>query len=240
DFNAPDSDGYKLIPLTLPDKTENLSGYWLNEEAFSRYLNGETITTADCVPSEDLFDTENRFCVGIDENTNYRREGMLYNAAFVRPASGTGLLVDVTFDDKEHTIPDGIVPFGGEGKTAQINTIKNYEPQFTIKTDGVFKIVFTTPAYFTGGWQPTGGWKTLLPDVELLSVALPGSYAIGGWDTIQRYPRAIDRFVPAGSVFYFRGPADNLPDAITESSAVMADGATLAHIGSGCYAIGKV
>lgn len=228
----------RLLPLNMPTtnvKPTDTAHYWMSGDQLDRYLDNRLEQQAKFYASDNLFTSEYRFGIGVDAGTRTAVEGMLYNAEFIRMKPNTGLLVEVNGVDSKYLPPDWIQNFGGEGRSATLQQVIDLPPTpMQIVAPEQFKIVFLTPAYFSGGWQPLKedtGWSRLLGRaVKLISAAVPGYTAIGGWNSQTRLPRQTHRYVPAGSVYYFESAGADLspintlvsesPDDIADATAL--------------------
>ncbi len=252
-----------LFPEVQPDY-ENMPDGWLAADVFTDYLNGkapaqkvyyarETATMSSSSAaasyaegkrvwhSQALYLPESRFGVSIEAKTNYRKEGHLYQVQYVRPREGIGLLVSV--ESVPSDLLRGDMVLGGEQRHAVVETASvSAFPERSTPGKGRFKVVFLTPAYFAGGWQPTeGDWSYLFEQqpVRLIGAALYRPLRIGGWNGAANRPRTMHNYVAPGSVYYFEAEEalDRLPDALTENPEEIADAAA---IGFGQYAVGKL
>jgi len=202
-----------LYPL-WPGKTEVVKAPdprgWLSERGLEGYLRGEPFAP---LQGEKLFDREPRFGVALDYEKRQSEPHMLYQAEFIRPAARqdgeVGLLVrlgpDVTLPAQE-----GILTLGGEARGAYYSQLDDgrvsAEAGLRVPTRR-FKLVFLTPAWFSGGWQPADGsmgWSRILggPAV-LVAAAVRIPQHIGGWDIAVGWHKPMYHYVPAGSVYFF-------------------------------------
>ncbi len=190
---------------------------WLSERSLDDYLH---MRPFDVLPTRDLFDTEPRLGIALDYSQRRPLQGMLYQIEFVRPRDQVGLLVWLS-DSVDLPSPQGVLRLGGEGRSAHYRALTDEEAKADAGLNQVpsrFKMVFLTPTYFDGGWQPTGGdagWSDLIGvPVQLVSAALGRPQRIGGWDIAARggrgWHKPIRAFVPAGSVYFFE--ADQPPE----------------------------
>lgn len=174
---------------------------WLLEEGSLRaYLAGEIENIR---PTSDkcLFVRESRFGVAIDSQKQRYREGQLFQIEYVRPCPGVGLsvLVDGLNDWPEQ----GSLALGGDARVAGYRQVVLPQPLPTSIPGARFKVYFMTPAYFEQGWRPADWSHYFDGQVGLVAAALGRPASIGGWDLVKRWPKPLQRFVPAGSVFYF-------------------------------------
>lgn len=221
--------------LSLRDEpAKGEANLWLRQDELARYLQGTTVngTTAAA-----LYERESRFGIGLDGATRTAREGALYEAEFIRPCPGVGLLVEVQGYDGW---PDqGVLRIGGEGRAAAFTQVTVAPwPAPPDPLPRRFKLYLATPARFDGGWQPAGGdWGGFFAgEVRLVAAAIGRYESIGGFD-LAAAPHGAHkpayRYVPAGSVYYFEtdGDARLRPDllqaAVTDHGAAMGFGQIL-------------
>jgi len=188
-----------------------------------------------------LFSEEPRFGIGLDYAQRRPAEGMLYRAAFKRPADNVGLLVWVDPSTAKQLPAEATIPLGGEGRAARLiqcadELVDAYSPEPKTGPNG-FKLVLLTPAYFEDGWQPKDGdWMEVF-GLPRPSAAVVSRYQmLSGWDLVNQQSRSALRLVPAGSVYYFRSGA--LPDPalqLTETTTLFPD---LKALGFGRVAVG--
>jgi CRISPR-associated protein Cmr3 len=146
---------------------------------------------------------------------------MLYEVGFVRPAKDVGLYVEMEGNEPEWQKP-GILHLGGEKRMAQFQ-IESADalppnPEHTNR----FKVYFATPTFFENGWQPTLWGKFFSGDVELVGAAINRFETVGGFNWIANpneatAHRPARRFVPAGSVYYFKGNAQLKPGLLQQA-----------------------
>jgi CRISPR-associated protein Cmr3 len=187
---------------------------WVKAEGFDAYLQGD-VSKLKGVPAEGVRVSEFRYGHQMDGDTRRPKEGMLYQAEFIRPQPTVGLLARVS---DAATPPDeaGTLALGGEAKAARYRILgdKDVVPYpKPAQPDRRLKVVLLTPAYFSDGWRPAGGdWSALFAQkVKLCSVALNRPAHIGGWDVARRRSKPMRYLVPAGSVYFFEAEAPIQP-----------------------------
>ena len=206
--------------------------FWLSQGALLKYLAGETVRGE---KSNSLFEREDRTGIGMGA-ARVVDEGMLYEAGFIRPCEGVGLLVEMDGYNEPEWRQPGILHLGGEKRMTYFKP-ENVEPLPAApeKTDR-FKVYFATPTYFETGWQPADWGKFFAEPVELVGAAVNRYEILGGFNWIadpdgSSAHRPARRFVPAGSVYYFEGDAllkPGLPQqAITDFGAEIGFGQTI-------------
>lgn len=189
---------------------------WLDEASLMKYLGGETVKGT---KASDLFLREDRVGIGVNER-RVVDEGMLYETEFIRPCEGVGLYVEMDGYDEPQWEKGSVLSLGGEGKQALFEKVKVASLPTPPSSASFFKMYFATPTYFEKGWIPAikkvdgkeqSDWsKFFKGDVGLLGVAINRYESIGGFNWVadpngSSAHRPTRRFVPAGSVYYFKG-----------------------------------
>lgn len=203
-----------LRPLWVrTDKSLHQPRGWLAEPEFNKYLQGQTDFRV--TPESDLVVREPRLGIALDYTRRATQEGMLYTMEFLRLKKDIGFLVEV--DGVTFSSQEGFLQVGGEARAARYQVLSS--PLLPLPSHDPlperFKVVLLTPAWFSGGWQPEGGnWGQFFggASVRLIAAALPRAQPIGGAlvddkNRTANFQRAIRRFVPAGSVFFFESDA---------------------------------
>lgn len=205
---------------------------WVDENSLKDYLAGKPVKGT---PASRLFLREDRVGIGMNEK-RVVDEGMLYEAEFIRPCDGVGLLVEIEGDYEADWKNGGVLLLGGEGRQAIAEVVNAAPlPKPPASTSG-FKMYFATPAYFEQGWVPAAktvngkeqsDWRKFFKgDVTLIAAALSRYETIGGFNWADdangaNAHRPARRFVPAGSVYYFDGSPQFADDqhAVTDFGA---------------------
>jgi CRISPR-associated protein Cmr3 len=215
-----------------PEKTD--SGKWLDEEALQEYLTKQRLPVERVVTSKELFDRESRFGIQRSDETRATQSGQLYEAEFIRPCSNIGLCVEV--DGLPDWPESGIIGIGGENRAGRYTWWTSQLPavRTELTTSGKFKVIFLTPTYFNGGWQPENtaqhdDWSRFFPKAKCVAAAVGRPLILGGYDLARGEHKPSRRYVPAGSVYYFEGEPWLERDTITDDGA---------EIGFGQYIIG--
>lgn len=196
---------------------------WLTEDDLKKYFAGEAF---DGVHADELYEKENRFGIGRNEQWVVK-QGMLYEAEFVRLREGVGLLVEMDgYDDPGWQ--SGLMQLGGESRAAHYETVASVPmPPQPTTLPTYFKIYFLIPAYFGNGVEPKAkSWNDFFGgEVELGTAAVRGYETFGGFDWAKdsnshEAHRPSRRYVPAGSVYYFKNVSGTkIPETLTEFGA---------------------
>ncbi|WP_250629785.1 type III-B CRISPR module-associated protein Cmr3 [Rhodoflexus caldus] len=165
--------------------------------------------------------------VGIARNKASRatEEGRLYRVEMLRLQDGVKIVV--LFENLE--LPEKYISkIGGEGKTFsyELENVAIPENGFidypqTIENN-IFRVCLTTPALFKKGWLPNwidentliGTFPESILKVKLLTTALGKPISLGGFDVKNAQPKEMNKYVPAGSVYYFEILEGTYQDAI--------------------------
>jgi len=164
-------------------------------------------------PFDKLFKQDYKIGIQIDKKTKTAQETKLYRIDLTQfeEENESGFVVEYEFDGKESFKDKGILKLGGEGKTAQFEIIepttrsfKNLDKQREesikqIKEDGYFKLYFKTPAFLHSDWRPNE-----IQGLKLISATVGKHLSIGGWDMETGKPKAMNRFIPEGSVYVYK------------------------------------
>ncbi|HPE61149.1 MAG TPA: type III-B CRISPR module-associated Cmr3 family protein [Thiolinea sp.] len=190
------------------------SGWLLNQSGISAYLQGQTLSSTHIHPQADLWISESRIGIGLNRRSRTVDEGKLFTVEHTalqqNENSGitAGLIVGVSGCD---TLPEsGFIRLGGDGRAARFSAVS--APVFSpANINGKFKLVLLTPGLFAQGWLPDGiqqegdhywlkldGFKA-----RLACASISRAEIISGWDLEQWQPKAAERVVPSGSVYWF-------------------------------------
>lgn len=202
---APTAALFPLWHAVEPVSEKASQPLWLRLADFAAYCRGETVPG---VPPEELWTEEVRIGIAQESSRRTTREGLYYEARYVRPYPGVGLLVSFTgLDWPEET---GVLALGGERRSARFEALPALDlPPVPEPLPERFVLSFLTPAVFERGWLPRD-WRAFFEgSVELVAAALDRHDTVGGFDLARGRERPARRAVPAGSVYYFvaRGEA---------------------------------
>lgn len=208
-----------LLPwVRTIDRLKEVRG-WISVDAFQQYLKGQPPTQV--LGEEEFVIREPRLGIALDRGLRTTREGHLYIAEFLRLRENVALWVRVDgIQQQDLGAPNGFLQLGGEARAAYYHILDgtlNGIPAPPNPLPERFKVVLLTPAWFSGGWQPgdgkqpgDGNWSQFFGgSVRLVSAVVPRLQSIGGAYVDEQRRRAnfqkpMRRFVPAGSVFFFK------------------------------------
>lgn len=211
-----------LPVLAERERSKPISGYWLSESGWRKYLAGETPQSDDLVPSSQLWSLDHRVGVGLEAETRRAADGRLFSVQAVAMQPGVGFLAKVS----SATPPgSGTVRLGGDGRAAAIQAIDKAlpEPDFeTIAHTRRCRLVLATPGIFADGWLPPG--ITQSGNIEfyfelagikgrLVCAAVPRFEVVSGWDLAHWQPKPAQRAAPTGSVYWI-DELETTPEAL--------------------------
>ncbi len=210
----PEGEGLKCsFPLqSLPvlaqaERSKALSGYWLTESGWHKYLTGHTPQADELVHSRELWGIDARTGIGLNADTRSVAEGRLFTAQAVAMKPKVGFLVGVT-----GAIPatDGTVRLGGDGRAAAVRTAQTNtpEPDYpAISQARRCRIVLTSPGIFPKGWtlpgtDAEGCFRLGEISGRIVCAAVPRAEVVSGWDLARWQPKPAQRAAPIGSVYW--------------------------------------
>ena len=176
------------------------------------FLNGGTPEPSELVPTNDLYDFDDRTGIGVDEKSNTAQEGLIYAVRMLALKPKAGLYAEVRGPaDALEPLKDEpiLMRFGGEGRHVVVRTVErpvNW-PQIPPAADKGRLVLLTTPAWFNG-WKPA----VLNP----VAAAVGNGQPVSGWDLAQGGPKPNRFIVPAGSV-YFLPLGTQIPDELVNN-----------------------
>ncbi len=205
---------------------------WLREDRLRTYLDGDV---AHATPEMELLLRESRFGIGRDDRVRAATEGLLYEVVYVRPREGVGLEVEII---GLRDWPDrGILRMGGEARAGLYCPSDCADwPAIPDPLPERFRLYLATPACFQDGWRPRDLGAFFEGKVELAAAAVGRFDAVGGYDMARGQQKPSRRYVPAGSVYYFRCGGPVRWRAERGSLAFTEDGA---QVGYGQFLIGR-
>lgn len=190
------------------DEVKSYDDGLINISDFTNYLKGN-LNDFKCRRIKDYVLTEAKIGIGRNDITRTTQESKLYRVGLNR-LKDFSLVVDLNDDFKDKFT--NFLKFGAEGKISvfQDDTFTYSEFGFAKNDSNKFKIYISTPAIFENGWVPDFIDKTKLTgkfnniDVKLYSAFIGKPLFIGGFDMLKKIPKPMKKFVPAGSVYYFK------------------------------------
>lgn len=198
------------VPLLAADqRAKPATGYWLSAAGWQQYLHGKVPTPAHLVSSKDLWKTDFRIGIGMDEHTRSAQDAKLFSMQAIAFAAGAGFWVG--FAGSEEIGTDATLRLGGDGRGARMHTADPAtmpQPDLeAIAASGRARLVLTTPGLFPEGWllpgmAADGSWQLAGVRARVTAAAVPRAQVISGWDLVKRQPKPAQRAAPTGSVYW--------------------------------------
>jgi len=207
------SSGFAQMPvLAETERRKAASGLWLSQAGWQRYLNGQLPNAEhDLVKTSELWAIDSRVGIGLNVDTRIADDGKLFTTQAVAFQPGVGFVASV----RGAALPtQGSLRLGGDGRAASSKSVDHQAPQAdlqAIATQGLCRVVLTTPGLFEQGWLPNGfqleadghHWINLHGvRARLVCGTVPRSETISGWDLANWQPKAALRAAPTGSVYW--------------------------------------
>lgn len=227
----------RLHPLWLKsaDDTEPVGGY-LGQAALREFLADGVPDRSEAVASDRLFGWDYRTGIEIAPDSLTAKKGGIYGTrllalrgAYTAPEErGAARTLPTTVLYVKVILPGGApqdvfsdiatLTLGGEGKRVAARPMadgESFKWQGVEPSESMHKplLLLTTPGLFNAGWKP----KCL--DGRIAAAAVPGYLAVSGWDLARSGPKPTRFAVPAGSVYFLNGPADDLHEALADDEA---------------------
>lgn len=196
-----------LFYADVNGKTESVATHLLDEEMMKNYIDGKRNNGLATKRLSDHVSKEYKTGIGRDNEVHRTKDGLLFRLVSNRfedaPDKSLCLLLQVNQLSQAPSI--GVMPLGGERRSVAVETI--HEQGFNLpeqpKIKGKYiKICLLTPAFFDS-WYPT------LPGLKLMAACVGKPVSIGGWDVLEKKPKAMRRAAPAGSVYVFAAESED-------------------------------
>ncbi len=257
--------GYQL-KSSKSEKIHDLDNYLLRKTPLTTYLsngNANFKTATDFLDLSDYTSAEPKIGIGRDKTTYTTSQGKLYRVPMLRTEAITidrkkdnkwtnqQLCFSISFSlpaENKLVLPNnGFVKLGADSKLVRFTCSNNQPsqivaPQFT-DSDQFFKLYLATPAIWNGDTDFAVP-NLFTAEAELIAAAVGKAVYVGGFDMAKNEPKAMQRAVPAGSVYYFKlknakNAAQQINEIVenTHNKCISDD---RAHEGFGRAFIGKV
>jgi CRISPR-associated protein Cmr3 len=191
---------------------------FITEAGLRCFLSGQRIAEGDIRPAIGLYTAEERLGIARDNRTRVTGGGLLYQTRHIRPVHSAGLQIGMSMTGlAAPDLPEqGMARLGAEGRLAAWQRAPATAlPAISrpAQARGLL-LMLLTPALFDQGWLPDGFasdrqadalvWQGELAGIRLrlVSSAVGKPVREGGWDMVQRAPRSLASYVPAGSCYF--------------------------------------
>jgi len=228
-MGLPSSFPLPMLPVLAQgqQRSKPESGYWLTQAAWATYLQGGLPAAEQLVHSSQLWGFDARVGIGLDSTTGSVEDGKLFSVqAVVLHKQGQPLGTDQQSGRPQlqgHDIgflaavagamppAEGLLRFGGDGRAAAISEAPVDLPQpdyEALARSGRCRLILTSPAMFPEGWQLPGtdaDNRLVLAEgvtARVVSAAVARAESLSGWDLAKQQPKALQRVVPTGSVYW--------------------------------------
>lgn len=229
----------RILWNPLAGKVRGLSKALISKSDLVSYIKGDSENLCP-IEFNDYAVVEPKVGIERDNETKVSSDAMLYRLNMIRLLEEYSIYVEyegVDFSDK------GILKLGGEGKSCSFKKAELSLADFfgksldyireKIEETRRFKLYFSTPTIFGGGWRPS--WLkesnndfSIDPEIfnkeysiplkcELMAAAVGRAIHIGGWDIANNCPKPMYRAVPAGSIFYFQLSEDDTAEDVIDA-----------------------
>jgi len=204
------------LPINIK-RTKSLTKYWLTEKGFNAVLAGTLPSNNDFIEKDDLYKNESRLGIAIHQQTRAVKEGMLYQTKHFRLKENISFSIDLTGDKDQ--LKSGLFKLGGEGRMVALEKSDQLAsfpkpPTKVKKVKGICLYLLTPmllptdskflPAFKKHEEDNRTIWKGEIKGISLrlISSVIGKAHREGGWNATKQAPRAVQSFIPAGSVFY--------------------------------------
>jgi len=197
----------RLPVLPQSQRGKPLSGRWLTQSGWEKYLSGDTPMVADLVTTAELWQPDERVGVGLDPDRRSAGDGKLFSVQGAAFCDGVGFVVGVTGAE----LPEkDMLRFGGDGRGAALHTVGAAVPGTDVNAlaqKGRCRIVLTTPGLFDNGWRlpgmdGEGGFELMGVRGKVIAATVARAEVVSGWDLARWQPKPALRAAPTGSVYW--------------------------------------
>jgi CRISPR-associated protein Cmr3 len=171
-----------LAILAEATRSKPMSGYWLTQAGWQKYMAGQTPHIDDLIHISQLWRIDHRVGVGLNSETRSAADGKLFSVqAVAMTQCGHPIGIKISKDkngkvQEESVISDysvgfiavvmgamppkeGTLRLGGDGRAAALQSIKSHLPApdyEAIARAGRCRLVLSTPGIFSEGWKLPG------------------------------------------------------------------------------------
>ena len=191
---------------------------FITREGLLAYLEGRAVESKHIVHAHELFSHEERLGIARDNSSRVTGDGLLYQTRHIRPHTSADLAIGIGVGglDAQGIPRQGIVRLGAEGRLANWQrkpAAADLQPKKPVQAKGLV-LLLQTHALFAAGWLLDGFspierqgqtlWQGQIKGITLRIVCAVTGKPVreGGWDLVNRCPRALQSLVPAGSCYF--------------------------------------
>jgi len=191
---------------------------FIRHSGMVKYLTAQKLDRNDFLPADEFFQSEHRTGIRINKRTRTVEEGALFSVEFARMNDRSSFYIEVNTELKP-----GVIKLGGEGRSAALSPANLTCGFPELNAANGIKLITVTPLFSKSGFYPdaeiTEKIKTLTGfPVELISASVRGYKPVGGWNIVKGSSKPLKRYIPEGSVFYFR--TDNANNNLINSKII--------------------
>lgn len=209
-----------------------LENTWISTRVWEAILNADIASLsqqqANIRTIKDFISSEYRLGIELISTQRSIKEGQLYQTNHCRLKPNISVIMPIEYNETElnqiaknvfeHPV---LLRVGGEARMAAVSVcqkIPSYLPKAPTKKLSQevgdkkrFMLYFITKlAMQEKSWLPDGfkqienGWQGVINgiDMTIISACIGKAYREGGWNQLEHKPRAVENYLPAGSVFF--------------------------------------
>lgn len=208
-----------------------LENHWISANAWQQILNGDVKALAtlnnEVCQLDDFMAKEYRLGIELQTQNRGVKDGQLYQTTHLRLKENVSIAMAVNYDkERLNAIDDNflhtptLLHLGGEGRMASVFQTEQADylptaPENFTQTQGDkkrFMLYFISKLSMSNGWLPYGfvqndnqmGFNGQINGVEMtiVSACIGKVHREGGWNQLEHKPRAIENYLPVGTVFF--------------------------------------
>jgi len=214
----------KILHSQDEEFVEGVNGF-LTLKGMKEYFAGGVPGSEEIKEIKDLYASENRVGIGRSNKTRTVRTGSLFTVEFARLKDEVSFYLETNHQPGTKTIK-----LGGEGRTCKVSGLEN-QPALSfekLENQKGVKVIVLTPLCSQEGWKPDKEMIKALSEkagseLQLEAASVKRHRSIGGWDIVMTRPKTMRRYIPEGSVFYFKSDKNSInitPELFQLGSAV--------------------
>ncbi len=209
-----------------------LENTWISTRVWEAILNADIASLsqqqANIRTTNDFISSEYRLGIELISTQRSIKEGQLYQTNHCRLKPNVSVIMPIEYNETElnqiakHAFEHPVLlRVGGEARMAAVSVCQNtssYLPKAPTKKLSQevgdkkrFMLYFITKlAMQEKNWLPKdfnqieNGWQGVINDINMtiISACIGKAHREGGWNQLEHKPRAIENYLPAGSVFF--------------------------------------